>query len=224
MFAGSLLCCVCLIQSSGSVIQGYGLDTCNTQGETMQRFRSDVWILEGRYLLLTLLSGVLDTHGETMPRLRLTIGCFSGVLEVWCLLVTLLSVESGTCNAGVLAWSPCNEQDLFDNSDLLLVARVLAFLLVNVRLIRGSNAWMSGPCKTLVLIETAEAQSHYLLVGFPMFTFWPFALCLICLKKFSWNMRKRQCTEGRAEGWLVGQNCNMWTFPRTVEGVEVGHV
>ena len=73
----------------------------------MQRLRSDVWILEGRYLLLTLLIGVLDTHGETMPRLRLTIGCSLGSLEFdVCLSLCSLSdpvVVIHRCRLGVRA-------------------------------------------------------------------------------------------------------------------------
>ena len=147
----------------------------------MHRFRSDVWILEGRYLLLTLLSGVLDTHGETMPRLRLTIGCSLGSLKFdvflsLCSLSDPVVVIHG-CRPGVRAMNrTC--------STIQIYFWVLgSFLLVIVRLIQGSNAWVWGPpCK--ILIETAEAQSQYLLLGFPITNVYFLPDCLICLKEF----------------------------------------
>ena len=158
-----------------------------------------------------------------MPRLRLTIGCSLGSLKFdVCLSLCSLSdpvVVIHGCRPGVRAMNrTC--------STIQIYFWVLgSFLLVIVRLIQGSNAWVWGPpCKTLVLRETAEAESQYLLVGFPI----PNALQCLLFARLSdlfegvlmrYAERERQCTEGG----VVGQNCNMWTFPRTV-GVEVGHV
>ena len=178
----------------------------------MQRFRSDVWILEGRYLLLTLLSGVLDTHGETMPRLRLTIGCSLGSLKFdvclsLCSLLNLVLVMQG-CWPGVRAMNRIC-------STIQIYFWVLgSFLLVIVRLIQGSNAWVWGPpCKTLALRETAEAQSQYLLLGFSITNVYFSPVCLICLKEFSCNMQRLvktvTCGHSRGQLGLRLDHCNV---------------